>query len=142
MSNVVELIVNHHDCGSKGCERPARMAISTTRPNRGSIFSRVFFDDRTAPASARPYCHVHGVETIVQLCAILLDVDDDIDDTGTKSTEQSDLDPTRIQQALSQVITSLDYDLWKGIETPEDGGDSEWPELVSQFAEAYRGEPS
>lgn len=57
-------------CTTQDCPRPAVMAISTTRSNK-TIFSRVFYVEADAPASASRYCHECGVTTIVQLCSVL-----------------------------------------------------------------------
>lgn len=63
-------------CGTSGCKRPARMAISTSRPSRENVWSRVWYDDRTAPASASRYCRTHGIEVLTQLAQALVDEDD------------------------------------------------------------------
>jgi hypothetical protein len=62
-------------CVDRGCSQPARMAISTHRPTRDKIYSRVFWDDRTAPASALRYCRAHGVQTLVDLADVLTEAD-------------------------------------------------------------------
>jgi hypothetical protein len=61
--------------GGDGCSQPSRMAISTHRPNRTKIYSRVFYDDRTAPASALRYCRLHGVQILGELADVLTEED-------------------------------------------------------------------
>jgi hypothetical protein len=63
-------------CAIDECERPARMAISTTRPKRDDLRSTVFYDDRVAPKKATRYCRTHGLEVIVGTLEIV-DRDDD-----------------------------------------------------------------
>lgn len=36
---------------------------------------------------------------------------------------------------LDALISNLDYDLWKGIVYPEDGGPNWMPELIEEFIE-------
>lgn len=47
------------------------------------------------------------------------------------------LDPGQVRKALRTVVADLDYDLWKSIEMPEDGGEPEWDAVVEMFNEVY-----
>jgi hypothetical protein len=52
--------------------RPARVAIVTVRTER-AIITKVYWDDRTAPAKASRYCKIHGVSTLLALGETLID---------------------------------------------------------------------
>lgn len=58
------------------CGKPARCAISTTRPTRANLKSTIYYDDREAPAKATRYCHEHGVETVTALAKAMIDGDE------------------------------------------------------------------
>lgn len=63
------------ECAASDCDREARCAILTKRPNRESVVSSIYFDDRTAPRSALPYCKAHGTEIINGSISLLVDND-------------------------------------------------------------------
>lgn len=49
----------------------------------------------------------------------------------------SGLDMARVESALRDIISDLDYDLAKSIEDPEDGGEDGFPALARRFAGWY-----
>lgn len=63
-------------CSESGCTRDARMALRTTRPTREDLRTVVFYDDRTAPRTALPYCAEHGLKTVEALLGVLVASDD------------------------------------------------------------------
>lgn len=52
------------------------MALRTTRPTREDLRTVVFYDDRTAPRTALPYCAKHGLKTVEALLYVLVTSDD------------------------------------------------------------------
>lgn len=58
-------------CKSKGCEKPARCAIRTQRPTRGNLNTTIYYDERTAPKTAIPYCKECGVAVITGLNVLI-----------------------------------------------------------------------
>lgn len=54
------------------CGDASRMAIRTTRPNRDTLKSTVYWDDRTAPKSATRYCASHGEQCLIELTRVLV----------------------------------------------------------------------
>ena len=62
-------------CSSEGCTRPARAAVRTMRPTRPDLHSTVFYDNRSAPKTALPYCRACTVELMISLCRTLIDAD-------------------------------------------------------------------
>lgn len=42
-----------------------------------------------------------------------------------------------VEEALKNIISELDYDLHKGIETPEDGTEDGYPALAEQFIRVH-----
>lgn len=67
-------------CKNQGCERPARMAIRTRRPQRDNVIVTVWTDDRAAavPLTADKHCYQHGLELLQGLYRTLVNVDDDV----------------------------------------------------------------
>jgi hypothetical protein len=63
------------ECRAEDCAKEARCAIRTLRPNRGTLYSVFYFDDRTAPRLASPYCKAHGMEVMSGSMAMLVDED-------------------------------------------------------------------
>lgn len=63
------------ECQAQDCDKEARCAIRTLRPNRGTLYSAFYFDDRTAPRSASPYCKAHGIEVMSGSMGMLVDGD-------------------------------------------------------------------
>jgi hypothetical protein len=49
------------------------------------------------------------------------------------------LSPYRVDLALRDLISTLDYDTHKYLECDEDNGEDRYPELVAQFIESYEG---
>ena len=47
------------------------------------------------------------------------------------------IDPVIVMVALREFMESVDYDLHKAIERPEDGGPDEYPEHTARFVETY-----
>lgn len=63
--------------GGKPCQRPARMAVRTTRPSRDDVRIAVFADDRVAPMSAMRYCKACGLAVLAELATIVVDSDEE-----------------------------------------------------------------
>lgn len=69
---------DHDDdpCSMGGCRRAARMAVTTLNPRDAhQVWSKVYFDDRDAPASSFRYCKTHGREMVTQLVNTLVNDD-------------------------------------------------------------------
>lgn len=64
-------------CTATGCDRPARLAVRTTRPSRDDLRTTIYYDDRTAPRTAQRYCRQHGGETLAALVITLTDADEE-----------------------------------------------------------------
>jgi hypothetical protein len=47
------------------------------------------------------------------------------------------LDPKRVDTALRDLISRLDYDTHKYLECDEDNGEDHYPELVEEFIDYY-----
>lgn len=47
------------------------------------------------------------------------------------------LDPQRVDKALRELISRLDYDTHKYLECDEDNGEDRYPELVEEFIDYY-----
>lgn len=64
-------------CAARGCDKPARMAIRTTRPH-GNLVTAVYFDNRAekVPKVAIRYCKACGSGVLADLCAVMVDADD------------------------------------------------------------------
>ena len=66
-------------CFVDGCKRPPRLAIETKRPARGTMYSRIYYDDRTAPKNAVRYCRMHGIRTSTELALVLTHADEEVE---------------------------------------------------------------
>lgn len=64
-------------CSQGACTRQARLAVTTSRPSRGTIWTKVWWDNRTAPPTADRFCKKHGIELLKSLTETLCDMDDD-----------------------------------------------------------------
>ncbi len=62
-------------CTAPDCPNPPRMALRTTRPTREKLTTTIHYDNRTAPATASPYCRWHGAECLAQLVTTLTESD-------------------------------------------------------------------
>lgn len=60
-------------CTARECDQPARCAIKIARPTRGNMYLTIYYDERTAPKTAKPYCKKHGVETVTDVSKTLID---------------------------------------------------------------------
>jgi hypothetical protein len=58
-------------CNYQGCDKEARVALRTTRPTRSDLKTTVYWDNRTAPATAEELCAKHAVEVLGELAAVL-----------------------------------------------------------------------
>lgn len=47
------------------------------------------------------------------------------------------IDPARVEKALRELISRLDYDLHKYTECDEEDGEDHYPELAEEFIEYY-----
>lgn len=47
------------------------------------------------------------------------------------------LNPDRVESALRDLISYVDYDLHKQLESDEETGEDIYPELVQQFIDSY-----
>lgn len=65
-------------CTERGCSRPPRMAVSTTRPQRDSVVVAIWTDDRAAkvPQKSPRYCQKHGALLVDNLLSLLVGGDD------------------------------------------------------------------
>jgi len=65
-------------CSSPDCDRPARMAIRTTRPQRDNVVVTVWTDSHAdkVPAKAPRYCREHGADMLADFVRVLVDGDD------------------------------------------------------------------
>jgi len=63
-------------CEERGCDKPARLAIRTTRPTRANLKSTIYYDERVAPKTASRYCNEHGTHLAAELVRTLADGDD------------------------------------------------------------------
>jgi hypothetical protein len=59
-------------CATAGCLREARMALLTSRRQRDTLKTTVWYDDRTAPKAAARHCKAHGAELVAALTASLV----------------------------------------------------------------------
>lgn len=59
------------NCKTEGCNRPATVALRTTRPTRGDLRTTIYFDERTAPKAATRYCTPHGAGLAAELITSL-----------------------------------------------------------------------
>lgn len=50
---------------------------------------------------------------------------------------ENNLDRDKVKAALEAVIADADYDLYKGIDRPEDGSEPEWDYYVEEFINNY-----
>jgi len=48
------------------------------RPTRPDLHSTVFYDNRSAPKTALPYCRACTVELMISLCRTLIDADEEL----------------------------------------------------------------
>jgi hypothetical protein len=48
-----------------------------------------------------------------------------------------ELNPSRLESALRMYIAELDYDIHKGIMSPEDGGSDRYPDEVQFFLRCW-----
>lgn len=74
--------MSHDDsnqCHTEKCQRPARMAVRTRRPQRDNVIVTVWTDDRAAavPNQAEKYCREHGMQLLSSLMTTLVDSDAD-----------------------------------------------------------------
>lgn len=60
-------------CQHSGCDKPARVAIKTTRPTRENLNTKVWWDERVAPKSAQFFCKQDGVAALTSLANTLID---------------------------------------------------------------------
>lgn len=59
-------------CTHDPCNKPGRLALRTTRPTREDLRTMIYFDDRTAPKTAQPYCREHGAALVADLIQTLV----------------------------------------------------------------------
>lgn len=61
-------------CSNSACDKPARVAIKTSRPKRELIKTTVWWDERVdVPKSAQLHCKEHGIATLNGLAMTLID---------------------------------------------------------------------
>jgi hypothetical protein len=62
-------------CSYEGCTNQARMAVKTQRPSRERVWSRVDYDDRSAPRGGQRVCREHGIAMMHDLILTMTDED-------------------------------------------------------------------
>ena len=62
-------------CVADECGSGARMAVRTLRQTRADLHTTVYYDDRSAPKAAMPYCKAHGIQLVIELAETLVSND-------------------------------------------------------------------